>query len=100
MPAINKVSAAVFERPAKRRGRQPSPEMLEMIDRVRSLRTDRDAYEVLLVGDEKPATVRAQIVRAARIAEVEVAIRRSDLGFYIGLMTPERRRGARPASRA
>lgn len=90
MPAINKVSASVFERP-KSRGRTPSPEMLEMIERIRSLKTERDAYEVLLVGDEKPATVRAQIVRAARVAGVEIAIRRSDLGFYIGLMTPERR---------
>ncbi|MEZ4596217.1 MAG: hypothetical protein R3C32_04830 [Chloroflexota bacterium] len=91
MPAINKVSPAVFEQPAKRRGRRLSPEMLEMVERIGTIRTERDAFEVLLVGDEKAATVRAQIVRAARIAGVDVAIRRSDLGYYVGLMTPERR---------
>jgi len=97
VPAINKVSPAVFERPASGRGRKPSPAMLEMIERIRSIRTERDAYEVLLVGDEKPATVRAQIVRAAKVAGVDIAIRRSDLGFYIGLMTPERRGRSRKA---
>jgi hypothetical protein len=93
VPTINKVSAAVFSQPTARRGRPPSPVVLEMVERIRTLRTDRDAYEVLLVGDEKPATVRAQLVRAAKLAEVEIAIKRSPLGFYIGLMTPERRRG-------
>lgn len=97
MPAINKVSPAVFEQPAKRRGRRLSPEMLEMVERIGTIRTERDAFEVLLVGDEKAATVRAQIVRAARIAGVDVAIRRSDLGYYVGLMTPERRGRPRQA---
>lgn len=97
MPAINKVSPAVFEQPAKRRGRRLSPEMLEMVERIGTIRTERDAFEVLLVGDEKAATVRAQIVRAARIAGVDVAIRRSDLGYYVGLMTPERRGRPRKA---
>jgi hypothetical protein len=98
VPAINKVSPAVFEQPARRRGRKLSPEMLEMVERIRSIRTERDAYEVLLVGDEKPATVRAQIVRAAKIAGVDISIRRSDLGFYVGLMTPERRGRSRAAN--
>jgi hypothetical protein len=98
VPAINKVSAAVFSQPAARRGRPPSPVVLEMADRIRSLHSDRDAYEVLLVGDEKPATVRAQLVRAAKLAGVEIAIKRSALGFYIGLMTPERQRGRKRVS--
>ncbi len=94
MPAINKVSAAVFARPATR-GRTPSPAQLEMMERIRSLRTEKDAYEVLLIGDEKPATVRAQIARAAKAVGVEVAVLRSPHGWYIGLMTPDRRRGRR-----
>ena len=100
MPAINKVSASVFSQPAARRGRPPSPVVLEMVERIKTLRSDRDAYEVLLVGDEKAATVRAQLVRAAKLADVEIAIKRSPLGFYIGLMTPERRRGRKAAAKA
>jgi hypothetical protein len=99
VPTINKVSAAVFTRPAARRGRPPSPVVLEMVERIKTLRTDRDAYEVLLVGDEKPASVRAQLVRASKLAGVEIAIKRSPLGFYIGLMSPERRRGRKTGAK-
>ena len=95
MPIINKVSPAVFDARPKAPGRQPSPEMLAMIEKVGSIKTEKDVYEVLLTGDEKPATVRQQIARAAKVAGVELAIKRSPHGFYIGLMTPERatRRG-------
>jgi hypothetical protein len=95
MPIINKVSAAVFDAPAKPKGRQMSPEMLAMIERIRSIRTEKDVYEVLLTGDEKPTTVRQQLTRASKAAGVEIAVRRSPHGFYIGLMTPERQRGSR-----
>lgn len=99
MPIINKVSASVFDAKPKPKGRQPSPEMFAMIERIRTIRTDKDVYEVLLTGDEKPATVRQQLGRAARAADVEIAVRRSPHGFYIGLMTPERR-SARGRGRA
>lgn len=95
MPIINKVSASVFDTPSKPKGRQPSPEMLAMIEKIRSIRTEKDVYEVLLTGDEKPATVRQQLGRAAKAAGVEIAVRKSPHGFYIGLMTPDRRRGRR-----
>ena len=100
MPIVNKVSAAVFEEPAKPVGRQPSPEQLALITKISSLKTEKDAYEVLLTGDEKPATVRQQIGRAAKTAGVEIVVKRSPHGFYIGLMTPERRArsGRRPPS--
>ena len=90
MPVINKVSPSVFEAKPKARGREPSPEMLAMIERIRSIKTEKDVYEVLLTGDEKPATVRQQLTRAAKAAGVEIAVRRSPHGFYIGLLTPER----------
>jgi hypothetical protein len=100
MPVINKVSPSVFGAKAKPKGRQPSPEMLAMIERIRSIKTERDVYEVLLTGDEKPATVRQQITRAAKAAGVEIAVRRSPHGWYIGLMTPDRatRRGRSAAA--
>jgi hypothetical protein len=93
VPIINKVSAAVFDRQAKSAGRQPSPQQLELIAKIKAMKNERDVYEVLLTGAEKPVTVRQQIIRAAKAAEVEIAVKRSPHGFYIGLMTQERTRG-------
>ena len=93
MPIINKVSAAVFDRQAKSAGRQPSPQQLELIAKIKAMKNERDVYEVLLTGAEKPVTVRQQIIRAAKAAEVEIAVKRSPHGFYIGMLTPERTRG-------
>jgi hypothetical protein len=99
VPIINKVSASVLDAKPKPTGRQPSPEMIAMIESIKRIKTEKDVYEVLLTGDDKPATVRQQIGRAAKAAGVEIAVRRSPHGYYIGLMTPERRgrRGGRPA---
>ncbi len=58
MPIINKVGSAVFDRQAKSAGRQPSPQQLELIAKIKTIRNERDVYEVLLPGDEKPVTVR------------------------------------------
>jgi hypothetical protein len=57
-------------------------------------------YEVVLDPGEKPLTVRQQIIRAAKAAGVEIAVRKSPKGFYVGLMTPERRsnRGRKTAA--
>lgn len=92
MPIINKVSPAVFDRQAKLAGRRPSPQQLELIAKIKTIRNERDVYEVLLTGDEKPVAVRQQILRAAKAAGVEIAVKRSSHGFYIGLLTPERTR--------
>jgi hypothetical protein len=93
MPIINKVSASVFDAKPTVKGRQPSPEMVAMIEKIKTIKTEKDVYEVLLTGDEKPATVRQQLARASKAAGVEIAVRRSPHGFYIGLMTPQRNRG-------
>ena len=95
MPKVNKVSPAVFLPTPKKAGRQPSPEQLEMMEKVRSIRTEKDVFEMLLTGEEKPATVRQQIARAAKAVGVELAVKRSPHGWYIGLMTPERATGTR-----
>jgi hypothetical protein len=97
MPTYKKVDAAVFEAPpkAKPRGRPVSPEQQALIRRMRTLTDESVVYEVVLEAGEKPATVRAQLLRAAKLAEVDVAVKRSEKGFYFGLMTPKRasRRG-------
>lgn len=63
-----------------------------MVAKIRTIKTEKDVYEVLLTGDEKPSTVRQQIGRAAKAAGVELAVARSPHGFYIGLMTSDRAR--------
>ena len=100
MPIINKVSASVLDAKPKARGRQPSPEMLAMIEKIRSIRTEKDVFEVLLTGDEKPAAMRQQIGRAAKVVGVDLAVVRSPHGWYIGLMTPARATGRRRSSSA
>jgi hypothetical protein len=102
MPTYKKVDAEVMQRPTKRatRGRPISPEQEALIRRIRSISDDSVVYEARLSGGEKPATVRQQLLRAAKLAGVEIAVKRSPDGFYFGLMTPERRsnRGRKPSS--
>lgn len=97
MPTYKKVDASAFEAPpkAKPRGRPISPEQQALIRRMKSLTDESVVFEAVLEAGEKPATVRAQLLRAAKLAEVDVAVKRSDKGFYFGLMTPKRasRRG-------
>jgi hypothetical protein len=104
MPTYKKVDADVMKRPTKRatRGRPISPEQEALIRRIKSISDDSVVFEARLSGDEKPATVRQQILRAAKLAGVEVAVKRSPEGFYFGLMTADRRsnRGRKPATGA
>jgi len=97
MVRYKKVEPSVFEAPPKPkpRGRPISPEQQALINRMRTLRDESVVYEAVLEADEKPATVRAQLLRAAKLAGVEIAVKRSPDGFYVGLMTPKRasRRG-------
>lgn len=100
MPKYTKVDAEVMKKPAKRkpRGRPISPEQQALIKRMKTITDESVVYEAVLTGSEKPATVRQQLLRAAKLADVEIAVKKSEKGFYFGLMTPERksRRGRKP----
>jgi hypothetical protein len=104
MPTFKKVDAEVMKRPVKRasRGRPISPEQEALVRRIKTISDDSVVYEAKLSGDEKPATVRQQLLRAAKIAGVEIAVKRSPDGFYFGLMTDDRRsnRGRKPGTAA
>jgi hypothetical protein len=104
MPRFRRVDAEVMTNPRPRvpRGRTISPEQQAIIKRLRTITDESVVYEVTLEGDEKPATVRQQLLRAAKAAGIEIAVRKSDSGFYVGLMTPERRsnRGRKRAAEA
>jgi len=93
MPKYRKVDAELMDNPPKPkpRGRPISPEQQALINRIKKITDKTVVYEAVLDKGEKPATVRAQIMRAAKLAGVDIAVKKSPDGFYIGLMTPERR---------
>ena len=97
MPKYRKVEAELMDNPPKPkpRGRPISPEQQALINRMKQITDESVVFEAVLQDGEKPATVRAQLMRAAKLAGVEVAIKRSPEGFYFGLLTPKRasRRG-------
>lgn len=99
MPKYRKVEAQLMDKPPtpKPRGRPISPEQQALINRMKKITDATVVYEAILQKDEKPATVRAQLLRAAKLAGVVIAVKKSPSGFYFGLMTPERRsRRGRP----
>jgi hypothetical protein len=93
MPKYRKVAPELMDDPPKPkpRGRPISPEQQALINRIRKITDESVVYEVVLEKDEKAATVRAQVLRAAKLAGVDVAVKKSPTGFYVGLMTPKRR---------
>jgi hypothetical protein len=93
MPKYRKVDAELMDNPPKPkpRGRPISPEQQALINRIKKITDESIVYEAVLSRDEKPATVRAQILRAAKLAGVELAVKKSADGFYFGLMTPKRK---------
>jgi hypothetical protein len=97
MTTYRKVDAELMDDPPKPRGRPISPEQQALINRIRKITDKSVVYEAVLQKGEKPATVRAQIMRAAKLAGVDIAVKKSPDGFYIGLMTPDRKsRRGRP----
>jgi len=101
MARFRKVDASVLEKPVKRpAGRQPSPEQLALIAKIKTITDPSIVYEVILDSDEKPVTVRQQLLRASKAAGVPIVIRKAERGFYVAMETPERksRRGRKPAA--
>ena len=80
MTRYRKVDADVMKKPAKRKspGRPISPEQQALIKRMKSIDSPDVVYEAVLAEGEKPATVRQQLLRAAKLAEIagQLLIRR------------------------
>jgi hypothetical protein len=97
MPKYRKVDAQLMDDPPKRkpRGRPISPEQRALVNRIKQITDGSVVFEAVLQEGDKPATVRAQLLRAAKLAGVEIAVKKSPDGFYFGLLTPRRasRRG-------
>jgi hypothetical protein len=101
MARFRKVDPSVLEKPAKRQaGRQPSAEQLALIKKIKTISDDTIVYEVVLDSNEKPVTVRQQLLRASKAAGVPIVIRKASRGFYVARETPARksRRGRRAAA--
>jgi hypothetical protein len=101
MVRFRKVDASVLEQPAKRpAGRQPSPEQLALIAKIKTITDPSVVYEVILDSDEKPITVRQQLLRASKAAGVSIVIRKAERGFFLAQETPERKskRGRKAAA--
>jgi hypothetical protein len=102
---FRKVDAAAMEpqpRKVAAQGRTISPEQQLIIKKLKTITDATVVYEVTLEADEKPLTVRQQLLRASKVAGVEIAVRKSPNGFYVGLMTPDRRsnRGRKASSKS
>jgi hypothetical protein len=97
MPKYRKVDAELMDKPPKPtpRGRPISPEQQALVNRMKQITDETVVFEAVLQEGDKPATTRAQLVRAAKLAGVDIAIKKSASGFYFGLRTPKRasRRG-------
>lgn len=111
MVKIRRVSATLLDkqRTASTADRPLSPRALarqqqeRQIERmVRKLASPEDVFEIDLSDGEKPATIRQRILKVAGDANVEIAVRRRENGFLVGLMTPDRqeRRGRRSKAAA
>lgn len=102
MAKFRKVDASVMTKPPKTatKGRPLSAEQQYLISKIRTITDDSVVFEVSLDPNEKPLTVRQQLLRAAKVAGVSIAVRKSDSGFYVGLLTPDRKstRGRKPKS--
>ena len=80
--AKRELSAKALER------QQQNRQLTRVISKIRD---SSQVFEVRLGPNEKPATIRQRLLRAASDAKREVAVRKSEKGFLVGLMTPERR---------
>lgn len=99
MPTFRQVDASAMLKPAAPKGRQQDPELAKMVAKIKTITDDQVVYEVTLEDGEKAATVRQKLLRASKLADVEVAIRKAPRGgWFVGLMTPARRstRGRKP----
>ena len=69
---------------------------------IAQLTGPEQVFVVHLEATEKPITIRQRLLRVASEANVEIAVRKHEDGFLVGLLTPERRtnRGRRQQSPA
>mgnify|MGYP001397659047 CR=1 FL=1 len=99
LPSFRSVPASVFDAKPSKPEPKVDPEFDSMVTKLLRIKDPSLVYEVTLENGEKASTVRTRLLRAAKIAGIEVAVKKSPRGgWYVGLMTPERksRAGRKP----
>jgi hypothetical protein len=100
MVKIRRADAAMMDNPKRSTSakREMTPKALErqqqsrqLVRLVSKINDPGQVFEVRLGPNEKPATIRQRLLRAAADAKRDIAVRKSEKGFLVGLMTPERR---------
>jgi hypothetical protein len=105
MVTINKVDRSFMDKPRAARVRKINPEVEKQLGQFRrlvaKLTGPEDVFQITLEGTEKPVTVRQRLLKVAKEARVEIAVRKHGQGFVVGLLTPDRRtnRGRRGAAK-
>jgi hypothetical protein len=110
MVKIRRADASLMDNPkrgtrAKReltpKAREREQQHRQLTRLVSQINGPSQVFEVRLAANEKPATIRQRLLRAAADVNREIAVRKSDKGFLVGLMTPERRsrRGRKAGSK-
>jgi hypothetical protein len=106
MVTVRKADPALMDK-GSQRPREMSPAAREREQQARQfkrligqLKGPEQVFEVRLDSTEKPITIRQRLLRVAAEANVEIAVRKHNDGFLVGLLTPERRtnRGRRSAA--
>jgi hypothetical protein len=106
MVTVRKADPALMDRgtqsprelsPAAREREQQIKQFRRLIGQLKG---PEQVFEVRLDPTEKPITIRQRLLRVAAEANVEIAVRKHNDGFLVGLLTPERRtnRGRRAAT--
>lgn len=99
-PAVGAPAVVATGTAQGRASRRLTPAMATMVAWMCTIVDETVVYDVALEAGERAETVRRQLLRAARIAGVEIAIRRSPNGYFVGLMTDARRPEQRPGARS
>jgi hypothetical protein len=97
---IRQVDVAMLDKPPKvaAKPRALSPKALarqkqekQLVAMLRKITDPKAVFEVRLGSDDKAPTMRQRILRAAEEAKKEVVVRKSESGWLVGMLTPERR---------
>lgn len=98
MPTFRQVDATAMLKPVAAAVPKQDPELAMMVKKISTIIDASVVYEVSLEGDEKAPAVRQKLLRASKLADVEIAVRKSPKSWFVGLMTPARRstRGRKP----
>ena len=96
MVTVRKADPALMDKPKESNELSPAARERDQQQRqfkrmIGKLKGPDQVFVVRLDPTEKPITIRQRLLRVAAEANVEIAVRKHENGFLVGLLTPERR---------